>query len=524
MLKIFNLIQNDRCHKQQNIINFVSFVLTMGIVAKQSIYNSIASYLGIFIGAINTILLFPNVFTADEFGLTRVLVAASTMIAAFGSFGMPNVTLKFFPFFRNNEKQHNGFLFYVLSVPLVGYFILISLSFLFKENIIKHYSDTSSLFGDYFNYIAVLAIFLVYFNLFDAYLRSLYKTVIYVFLQNVVLRLLWMVLIILYHFKYLDFDQFMFCFVNVHGLLLLVIVGYTAYIKELFVSPNFTMFNKKIVKEMIVFGLFVILGASSGMVSGTIDSLMIGALTDNGLAQVGYYSIAMYIGVMIMIPYGSIIRIATPIISEAWKVNDTKKIDKIYKQTSTNLTLIGTLLFLGIWLNVDNIFLLLPEEYGVAKYVLLFIGIAKLFDVATGVNATIIQFSKFFKLMLYFNVLLIVLLIGTNFMLIPIYGIEGAAIATLVSIVIVNTIRLILIKIKMGILPFTPKLVYIPIVGAATYVIVYFIPPFESYIIDMIVRSFIMGGLFIIPMYLLKVSDEFNDLVDKTLRIIKLKK
>jgi hypothetical protein len=44
----------------------------MGIVAKQSIYNSLASYLGILIGAINTIVLFPNVFSADEFGLTRV--------------------------------------------------------------------------------------------------------------------------------------------------------------------------------------------------------------------------------------------------------------------------------------------------------------------------------------------------------------------------------------------------------------------------------------------------------------------
>ncbi len=496
----------------------------MGIVVKQSIYNSIASYLGIIIGAINTIVLFPNIFSADEFGLTRVLGAASILIASFGSFGIPNITLKFFPFFRDKEKKHNGFLFFILCVPLVGYVILMGLSFLFKENIIGHYSDKSTLFGDYFNYIALLTIYLVYFNIFDAYLRALYKTVIYAFLQNVVLRFLWMILIILYYFKYLDFNRFIFYYVNVYAIVLLIEILYTAYLKELFIAPKFKKFDKKIIKEIAIFGVFVILGASSGMVSGAIDSLMIGALAEDGLANVGYYSIALYVGIMIMIPYRAIIRIATPIISEAWKGNDTAKIDKIYKQTSTNLMLIGSLLFLGIWLNAENIFKILPEEYGTAKYVLLFICIATLYDVSTGVNATIIQFSKFFKLMLYFNVLLIILLIGTNFLLIPKFGIEGDAVATLISIVIVNTIRLVIIKVKMGVFPFTLKSIYIPIVGAITYLAVYFIPVLDSFIVDILVRSTVICVLFIPTLYFLKVSEEFNSLIDKTLRIIRIKK
>jgi O-antigen/teichoic acid export membrane protein len=495
----------------------------MGIIAKQSIYNSIASYLGILVGAVNTIILFPNVFSADEFGLTRVLGAASIMIASFGSIGIPNVTLKFFPFFRDKENKHHGFLFFILMVPLFGYAFLMGLSYVFKEDIIGYYSDQSTLFGDYFNYIPLLTIYLVYFNVFDAYLRSLYKTVIYVFLQNVVLRFLWMILIILYYFDFLNFDEFMFYYVNVYAILLLVEIVYTAYINELHVFPQFKKFDQKILKKILVFGVFVILGASSGMVSGTIDSLMIGALTENGLAQVGYYSIAMYVGIMIMIPYRSIIRIATPIISEAWKTDDTEKIDKIYKQTSTNLMIIGSLLFLGIWTNVDNIFKILPEEYGVAKYVLLFLCIAKLYDVSTGVNATIIQFSKFFKLMLYFNVLLILLLVATNLVLIPLYGIEGAALATLLSIFIVNTIRLVLIKVKMGIIPFTSKSVLIPVFGLCSFLSVNFIPPFESYIVDIAIRSFIMGGVFVVPIYLLKVSDEFNALIDKTLTVMRLK-
>ncbi|MGB0887750.1 MAG: lipopolysaccharide biosynthesis protein, partial [Vicingaceae bacterium] len=420
----------------------------MGIVAKQSLYNSIASYLGVIIGAVNTILLFPNVFTPDQYGLTRVLGAAAIFISLFCSFGVPNVGLKYFPFFRDKKNKHNGFLFGMLAIPFVGYLIFMVLTYFLKNDIVSYYSGQSILFGTYFNYIALLAFYLVYFNLLDAYLRSLYKSVLYTFLNGVVLRLCWMILIVLYYFKYLNFDEFIFLYVNVYALLLLIEVIYIIYLKEFFIVPQFKKYDKKIVKDMAIFGLFVIFGASSGMVSGTIDSLMIGALVEDGLSNVAFYSTAMYIGVMITIPYGSIIRIATPIISEAWKANNVKKIDEIYKQTSNNLMLIGTLLFLGIWLNSDNLFQLLPDEYEEARYVLLFVGIAKLFDVSTGVNATIIQFSKFFKLMLYFNLLLIVLLIGTNFVLIPIMGIEGAALATLISVVIVNTIRLIIIKIK----------------------------------------------------------------------------
>jgi len=496
----------------------------MGIVAKQSIYNSITSYIGIIIGAVNTIVLFPNVFSPDEFGLTRVINAAAVLGSTLFLFGIPSTALKFFPFFRNREKGHNGILFVILVLPLLGYVLFLLLSFIMHDNVVEYYADESTLFGDYYNYILMLTLYMVYFTVFDVYLRSLYKTVICNLLQNVVLRFLWMGLIILYYYEYLNFDQFMFYYINIYSLLLLAVVLYTAYIKELFILPQFKRFDKKIIKEMSIFALFVILGASSGMVSGTIDSLMIGALVEDGLENVAFYSIAMYMGIMIMIPYRGIERVAVSVISEAWKENDLVKISKIYKQTSINLMLIGTLLFLGIWLNVDNIFELLPDEYGKAKYVLLFICLAKLYDVSTGLNAFIIQFSKFFKLMLYFNVLLILLLIGTNFILIPKYGIEGAALATLISIFIVNTIRLILIKIKMGVLPFTSKSIYIPIVAGITYTIVYFIPPFESFIVDMIIRLFIMGALFVTPMYVLKVSDEFNGLIDKSLRVLKLKK
>lgn len=496
----------------------------MGIVARQSIFNSIASYLGVIIGAVNTLLLFPHIFTADQFGLTRVLGAAATLFCSFSMLGTPGITLKFFPFFRNEENKHNGFLFFILLVPFVGYILFLGIAFLFKADIIDFYSSKSNLFEDYYQYIPLLIIYLIYFNVFDSYLRGLFKSVIHAFLVNVVLRLMWSVFILLYFFKVIDFDQFIFCYVNAYALLILVEVIYTISIKQFFILPNFKKFDKAIVKKISVFALFIILGSSSGMLANTIDSLMIGGLIEDGLAQVAFYAVAMYMGIVIAIPYQSIVRIANPVISAAWKKNDLTEIDNIYKQSSLNLLIIGSLLFLGIWLNADNIFHMLPEEYAQAKYVLLFICLAKLYDVCTGVNSSIIQFSDFFRLMLYFNGLLIILLIVTNYLLIPVMGIEGAALATFISIFTVNTIRMVIIKVKMNIVPFTLKSLIVPVIGGLTYIVVYFIPAFENFILDAIVRSIIISILFITPIYLLNVSDEFSKLINKVLRTFRLKK
>ena len=231
----------------------------MGIVARQSIYNSIASYLGVIIGAVNTLLLFPYVFSADQFGLTRVIGAAAALFCSFSMLGTPGVTLKFFPYFKDKENKHNGFLFFILAFPFIGYLLFMGIALLFKADIIDFYSTKSNLFEQYYQYIPLLILYLVYFNVFDSYLRGLFKSVIHSFLVNVVLRLMWSVFIILYYFKLINFDEFIFCYVNAYALLILVEVIYTFSIKQLFILPNFKKFDKGIVKKIAVFALFIIL-------------------------------------------------------------------------------------------------------------------------------------------------------------------------------------------------------------------------------------------------------------------------
>jgi len=496
----------------------------MGIIIKQSFLNTLASYIGVLLGAVNTLILFPKIFTADEFGLTRIIISASVIAANFFTFGIPNVTLKFFPHFNDKSKKHNGFLFFILAIPFVGYLLFVLFALLFKSNIIGFYADKTTLFGTYYYYVLAYSFYLIYFNVFDAYLRTLFKTTIISYLREVVLRFLWMILIIIYYYKYLTFSEFIFYFTNVYAILLLVEIIYVIYLKQLFLKPDFKLFTKKMIKKVAIYGGFIILGTNSGVIAATIDSLMIGALDKNGLSSVAYYAIAIYIGVMITIPYDGIIRIASSIISDAWSKKDILHIKTIYKQTSINLLIIGTLIFLGIWINVDAIFKLLPPAYINAKYALFFICLAKLYDVSTGVNATIIQFSSFYKLILYFNILFVFFVVLTNYLLIPIYSLTGAALATFISIFSVNTFRMFVIKYKMNVYPFTIKSLYVPVLAIIVYYLINLIPNTQFLIINILVRSIGVSIVFIPIIYFLKISEEFNTLIDKSLQFCKLKR
>jgi O-antigen/teichoic acid export membrane protein len=496
----------------------------MGLVSKQSILNFITSYIGVIIGAINTILLFPNIFTAAEFGLTRVIVSAAMIGTSFFSFGINSITIKFFPQFKDKKNKHNGFLFFTMLVPFVGYLLFLLASFAFKTDIISHYSKNSSLLYENYSYVIILTFYLIYLSVFDSYLRALHKSVVFSFLDNVILKLIWLGLIVLYYFNYLNFNQFIFGYVNAYGLLVLIEVLYIIAIKEFFINPNLKKFDTKTTKKIITYGLYTMFGAGITGTAAVIDSLIIGYLDKDGLAGVAFYSVAYYVSFLIVIPFHALIRIINTSISEAWKDNNIDKISAIYKKSSNNLLIIGMLIFLGIWINVDSFFLLVPTEYAQAKYVLFFICIAKIYEISAGINGMIILFSKYFKIIFFVNLVLIALLISTDYILIPIMGIVGAALATLITTFVIVTFYLLFIYSKFKILPFTNKSIFTIIVSVIIYLVVNLIPDFNNLILNVALKSLTTISLYVPSIYYLKVSPDINSIIDKYLLKLGIKK
>ena len=485
----------------------------MGVIRKQSISNSIIFYLGMTIGAINTVLIYPNVFNdqPEHWGLIQLIVAYGLVLSTFTSFGIPKVLLKFFPSYKDKSQL----LMYSLIIPSIGLFF-ISLLYIFFKNEIFIILKMDPLLQENFIYVFALIFCISFYEILTSLSRSYLDAITPVILNEFFLKIYTLTILIFHGFKYIDFKTFLLLYVSGYLIKLFILSIINFRNKRISISLKLPELN---FKELFKFGLYVFAGGLSIMIVTRLDMLMIGYLLD--LEQVAFYTLAFYIGNAIAIPGRSVISISVPLISKAWENQDFKEIDLIYSKSAINQLIVSGLLFLVIWLNIDEVLSLLPEKFSYGKWVVFYIGLAQLVNMSCGVNGAIIVNSKYYKFDLYTNLILLFITVVLNFLLIPIFGINGAAMATAVSIVLFNLIRIIIIYYKMKIQPFSKKTLITVLILFLIYLLCYKIN-LENIFLSIAIKTLVSSSIFILFCLKINLSDDINKLInDIYLRFLK---
>ena len=150
--------------------------------------------------------------------------------------------------------------------------------------------------------------------------------------------------------------------------------------------------GQALAKEISVYAFYGVLGLLGGQLAFRIDTLMVGGMID--ISSAGIYTIVAVLTEVIVKPARAILGIAGPIIAKSWKENNLAEIQMIYQKSSLNLLIVGLFIFLGIWLSLESLFLLMPNSEGLmtAKYVVFFLGLAQVVNMGTSVNNEIITF------------------------------------------------------------------------------------------------------------------------------------
>ena len=490
----------------------------MGVVIRQSFKATLVSYAGAVLGAFLVIFLYPKSLTAEQIGLTRVLIESSLLFSFFAQFGMTSVALRFFPYFKDAEKNHNGFLFIMFVVPLLGFFLFVLFFVFFQDFIGSLFSEKSGLFTEYLIYVVPLTLFMIYTGITETYSSLLQRIVVPKLVKEIVVRFLTIIIILLLFFQIVSLDTFVFLFTAIYGFAVLLNLYYVNSLQKINLKPDFGFLKQPLKIELLKFMLYMMVVGVGSNIAGKIDVFMLSSTLN--LTGTGIFTIAYFIASFIEMPTRAIFQIVTPFASDALKNNDMKLVDTLYKRISINQFIIAGILFLLIWLNVDNIFKLMPngQIFETGKYVLFFIGLAKVFDALTGINAIILGNSKYYYYTLFFIFFLAGLTIFNNYFLIPIYGISGSALATFISIFLYNLILIIFVKWKLNVQPFTKRTILGFLVLGVSYLIAYYIPIFDSVITDGIVRSLIFLTISVVLILGIKVSDDLNQAVKSTLK------
>jgi O-antigen/teichoic acid export membrane protein len=493
----------------------------MGIIIRQSIKNSVVTYVGVVIGTINVLFLYNKFLSTEQLGLYTALTSFPLVFAGFAHLGTPHVGVRFFNLFADSERQHNGFFGYLLIAPFLGFLTFLLVYIGLKPSFEAAYTQNSPLLINYYWTFPVITFFLIYQTILEAYSKVHLRIVVPAIIREIFLKLTNSALALLFGFQYINFNQLVLGIILAYFLGVCFLLIYIKILGRFYLKLDFSFIKKPVFKEMYQYGLWTMLGGATATALPHLEKMILPA-NQGGLATTAIFNIALSIGLVIAIPRNAIASISDPLLAESWRNNDIEHVGEIYQKSALNLLIVGLFLFLGIWCNIDAIFQIIPNSttYQQGKFVVLMVGLYSLFDMATGLNSEILKNSPFYKYDLGFYMVRFVLLLIANLILIPIYSYNGAALAMLISVIVYNLVKFIFIKQKTNLQPFNIQTVKAIFLGIFTYGVTLLLPVFEGSFIH-IIFNIIINSLTILIIFgggvlLLNISEDLNN-VFKTL-------
>lgn len=485
----------------------------MGIVQRQGLRNTFISYVGLGIGFVNTTLVLPRLLAPAQLGLTSVLVSLATMGALVSALGFTNTTMRYFPYFRNRETGHSGFLPLLLGLPLVLFVVVAGLLWLGQPLVLRWYAHDAALLGPHYGVMLGLAFCILLYNLLEAYTKSLFHTSFSSLMTDVVQRLLIVSSAVLFGAGYLSFDGFVLAYLGSYAFIAVALLVYLSIIGELHLRPTRAVLRVRPMSELVRFGSFALLGNISGTLLVTIDSLMLGS---HSFADAGIYTIALNISTALAVPFRALYKTAYPLIAEYWKEGATDKMLDFYRRTTRLNTALGVYLALGIGLNLPFIYSLIHRpEYAAGTVAVLLLLAGRLTDGITGVNGIIVVTSPRYRYDLLFNVGLSGLIILLNYLLIPRMGLTGAALSNALALSSINLARTWFVWRSYGWQPFDRRIGYILLLAGGAAAVAWALPTPPNNWLTLLLRGGVLTGLYGIGLLVTGLVPEVSALARK---------
>jgi O-antigen/teichoic acid export membrane protein len=488
----------------------------MGIVLNQSLKNTIITYIGFAVGGVSTLFLFPPILGKTYYGLSNYILSCANVIMPLFAIGMQNTLVKFYSQCKT-EKEENQFLSFTVLFPLFLCIPLILIGLFFYDEIAFFMTKKNPIVKDFIYLIPFTGLCMAYFEIFYAWARVHMHSVFGNFIKEVGLRLFSVVGLLGIYFKLITAIDFIYLTAVIYFVAFLVTMLYAFKVKK----PVFQFSIPHNVKAILEYTFYIILSGSVANLLLDGDKIMLNQYMDIG--NIAYYSVATYIALVISVPSRAMHQIVYPITAKLMHENKHDELNDLYKKTSINLQLVGGFVMLCIFVNIEQLYEMVPKEYAGGIVVVFMIGLSKYFDLILGNNNAIIFNSKYYRMVLFLGLMLVFVTLVLNMIFIPLYGIIGSAFATLLSITLYSVAKLMFVVKRMHLYPFTKQTLYSIGITFVLFLLFYFWKfPFHP-IIGIGLKSILVTVLYVYLNYKLVISIEINRFLDSIFTKLKLK-
>jgi O-antigen/teichoic acid export membrane protein len=170
--------------------------------------------------------------------------------------------------------------------------------------------------------------------------------------------------------------------------------------------------------------------------------------------DIGIYNVAWRVATLETMFVESLNQIVAPLTSDLHHRKAIKQLESLYKTVAKWDFTFGFIVFLTLWAFSEKVMTLFDPAYAIGASVLIWLGFAQLVNAGTGPCGTVLIMSGRSDLSFMNTVILLVVSIGLDLLLIPKYGLQGAAWAGAIAVILVNLLRLSEVWLTLKIHPF----------------------------------------------------------------------
>ena len=380
-------------------------------------------------------------------------------MAAVANLGAPYFIYKFFPYYQSRlQPKNNDQLTLAILIAIMGFGILVVAGYWLEPLVIQKYAGNAPSLVIYYKWIYPLGAGLLLFNVLEAWSWQKQLSVTSNFLKEAVWRFFILILITGFATGWIsNFDLFIKLFSFSYPFIAVLLLFWLAFRKKLVFGRLNSQVTQRLKKPIVGYTSFTYMGTLIFTLAQVFDSILIGSVMKNAMAQVAIYSLAQNMASIIQAPQRGIVAASIAPLSKAWKEKDRSTLTRIYQRSSINQLLFAGALFGLIFINYQDaiITLQLKSSYLTGLSVFCLLGITRIIDMGTGVNSQLIITSPSWKFEFKSGIILLIVMLPLSYLLTKRYGITGTAFAQLISILLYNTIRILFLWGKYRLQPFS---------------------------------------------------------------------
>lgn len=451
-------------------------------------------------------ILLARFLAAEQYGLYNLSFATVEIAAGLAACGLGAALVRYIPVYRNrrDEKRLWGTIQIGLILPaLVSLFLSIAL-YILAIPIAEQWFEEPKL-APLLQLVSPAILFFTLVDMLAAATRGFKEMRYTVIAQDIILSVVKLLLLLAMVMIGLTAARA----VTATGLTEMVVCGVLLF----FLNKQFPLrrplaTGQREIGEIVRFSLPMYLADIIIKFSGNIKALLLGTL--HNVASVGVFSVASQITMISDMFHSSIVTVSQPIIAEISSRGDRDQLKNFYQTVSRWSLTLNFPLFLALLLFPGPIISIFGESFTTGIVVLKILAWNGLINTGTGICGVLIDMSGNTRLKLVNTITSVTVSISLSLLMIPAWGLIGAAIASLSSAIIINLLRLIEVFILFRLLPYNSTFLKPLIAGGIAFSLMWVASWFYPVVdlMHLIVNMPLLFIVYICVLLLLGLSEE----------------